>query len=68
MLSIRDARIQVKRSLSYKVPRACPWVSTWSVDVTGTVNTGVGLTSPLRGLLWLKSPLLDLPPENSAKS
>ena len=28
MLSIRDARIQVKRSLSYKVPRACPWVST----------------------------------------
>jgi len=27
-LSTKDARIQVKRSLSYKVPRACLWVST----------------------------------------
>ncbi len=27
-MSTKDARIQVKRSLSYKVPRACPWVST----------------------------------------
>jgi hypothetical protein len=27
-LSTKVARIQVKRSLSYKVPRACPWVST----------------------------------------
>ena len=29
MLNTRDARIQVKRSLSCKVPRACPWVSTF---------------------------------------
>ena len=28
----RDARIQVKRSLIYEVPRACPWVSTLQLD------------------------------------
>ena len=27
-MSTKDARIQGKRSLSYKVPRACSWVST----------------------------------------
>jgi hypothetical protein len=35
----KDARMKVKRSLTYfKVPRACPWVSTYRFLRIGTIE------------------------------
>ena len=52
----KDARIQVKRSLSYfKVPRACPWVSPWPTFAFVLLLCTVGLAEAQGHLFYFEA-------------